>query len=810
MTESLEQLLQQKMAILDGSTGTMLQRHGMPGGVSPEQFCLDHPDVITRIQNQYLDAGSDMIYAPTFGANRVKLKNYGLEDRVGEINRRLAEISLAAARPRGRLVAGDVGPTGLFFAPFGEAEFEYGLDLYREQIRALDAAGVDAIVIETMIDLQETRIALLAAREVTSRPVIVSMTFDEQGRTLTGSDPLTCLNVLQSLGAAAFGVNCSTGPEAMLPIVKQLKADARVPLLVKPNAGLPVVVNGQTVFPMDAGAFASFAEAFWEAGVNFIGGCCGTTPDHIRLTAEKLQGRIGKLPSPAEGRLLLSSARRTVAVSPGPEEPLRVIGERINPTGKPALQAQLRAGDLELVKTFARQQQEQGADILDVNVGVPGADEQALMLKAVGELALASELPLCVDSSSPEVIEAALRFYPGRALVNSLSGERVKLERLLPVIEKYGAAFIVLPLDDEGIPETLEKRQVILTEILERCAARRIPLDQVVVDGLALTVSANPSYAVTALRTVHYAACELRLPAVLGLSNISFGLPARSWLNGAFLAMAASQGLSLVIANPGERTLMDLRAAADVLAGRDPGSRAFLARFGGSARPAETVAAERVSEPSGGEALRQLVIKGEKEKITAALESALAGGADPMDILDQNLFPAIQEVGEKYQRREYFLPHLIAAAETMERGVQMLVPHLRHEGLARKGTVVMATVKGDVHDIGKKIVVLLLKNNGYEVVDLGKSVDEETIVAGALKHGAQVIGLSALMTTTMTEMPKVIALARRRNPTLKIMVGGAVVTPRYAEEIGADGYAADSIQAVAVVDRLISQGNGGK
>ena len=412
MTDRWRDLLQQKIIILDGSTGTLLQRYGMPGGVAPEQFCLDHPDILGRIQTEYLDAGSDVIYTPTFGANRLKLAHYGLDTRAADINRRLADLSLNLARARGKLVAGDVGPTGLFFAPFGEHSVEEGLDVFREQIRALDAAGVDLIVIETMLDIQEARLALLAAREVSAKPVIVSMTFDEHGRTLTGSDPLTCLNVFQALGAAAFGLNCSTGPDAMLPLVRALKDDARIPLVVKPNAGLPVVRDGQTYFPMGPEAFAAFAEPFWEAGVNCLGGCCGTTPDHIRLTAEKLSGKVGRLPVAREGRLLLSSARRTVAVSAGAGEPLRVIGERINPTGKPAFSAQLAAGDLEQLKTYALQQQEQGADLLDVNVGVPGADEKALMLKAVAALALVSDLPLVLDSSSPEVLEAALRFIP--------------------------------------------------------------------------------------------------------------------------------------------------------------------------------------------------------------------------------------------------------------------------------------------------------------------------------------------------------------------------------------------------------------
>ncbi len=802
MPEALNALLASKVVLLDGSTGTLLQRHGLPAGEAPERFCLDRPDILRQVQLQYLEAGSDILYTPTFGANRHKLKAYGLDGRTAELNHRLAELTLATAHPRGRLAAGDVGPTGLFFTPFGEAPVEEALEIFGEQVRALAAAGVDLIVIETMLDLQEARLALLAARAACSLPVIVSMTFDEHGRTLTGSDPLTCLNVLQSLGAYAFGVNCSTGPEAMVPVLAAVKPYARIPLLVKPNAGLPVVQEGRTVFPMDAAAFAGFAEPLHAAGANLVGGCCGTTPEHIRLLGERLGGRTGRLPLVSEGSLLLSSARRTVTVTAGPDAPLRLVGERINPTGKPRLQAQLLAGDLEGVRTAALEQQAQGADLLDVNVSVPGADERVLMLKAVGALSVLTELPLVLDSSSPEVLAAALRLYPGRALVNSLSGERSKLERLLPVLAEYGAAFIVLPLDDDGIPEDAARRRAVLNKILEHCAARGVPLDRVVVDGLALTVSTDPRNADLAIETVRYAARELDLPTVLGLSNISFGLPSRPVLNAAFLSMAAANGLALVIANPAEPTVVSARAGADVLTGRDRGAQAFLERFA-HATPAAAAGMTTNADP-----LRELILRGDRDRIAAALEAELAAGAEPMALLTGRLFPAIQEVGEKYQQRILFLPQLVAAAEAMERGVAVLSPRLEHAEAAVKGTVVLATVKGDVHDIGKKIVALLLRNYGYRVEDLGRSVDAETIVARAEALKADVIGLSALMTTTMTEMPAVLALARKRLPGVRVIVGGAVVTAKYAREIGADGYAPDSVGAAGVVDGLLKRTHG--
>ncbi len=795
-------LLKNKIAILDGSTGVMLQRRGMPAGVCPETFCLEHPDVIQGIQNEYFNAGSNIVYTPTFGANRVKLHNYGLEQKVAEYNRRLAELSLKVAHARGGYAAGNVSATGIFFRPFGETPFEEGVDIFREQIQGLHSAGVDLLVIETMIDIQECRAALLAAKEVSNLPVIVSVTFDEHGRTLTGSDPLTCLNILQSLGADGFGVNCSTGPAPMVEIIRALAPFARIPLLVKPNAGLPQVVDGKTVFPMGPEEFGSFAQAFWEAGVTLAGGCCGTTPEHIRALAAGIKGKAVQQVMAAPKTLLISSARKTVGLSSQPHQPLRVIGERINPTGKAQLQAELLAGKLDRLKDLALAQQAQGADILDVNVGMPGVDEKALMQKVAEELALASELPLCLDSSKPEVIEAALRVYPGRVLVNSLSGEKHKLETLLPVVAKYGAAFIFLPLDDGGIPETLDERREILDAFVQQCLELGISTENMVVDGLALTVSANPAHASLALDTLKYASQSLQANTVLGLSNISFGLPARPYLNSAFLAMAAAAGLSSVIANPADELLRDLRLSSDVLTGRDPGALAFLERFAQMDPKAAAANASQESEPGD---VRGLIIKGRKEKIVEVLKQRVEQGAKPLEILTGQMFPAIQEVGDKYAQRVIFLPQLIAAAEAMERGVQFLTPLLQQGEQTQKGTVVMATVKGDVHDIGKKIVGLMLRNNGYTVLDLGKSVDEDTIVEQALVHKACVIGLSALMTTTMVEMPKVIALARQRCPGVKVMVGGAVVTRKYAEEIDADGYAADSVQAVEVVNRLVGR-----
>ncbi|MBN1594930.1 homocysteine S-methyltransferase family protein [candidate division FCPU426 bacterium] len=802
MSNALKRLLAQKVVLLDGSTGTMLQKYGMPAGTAPEVFCLENPGIIQRLQQEYIHAGSDILLTPTFGANRNKLKNYHLQEKTKQINTCLAEMTLNLARQHHCLVAGDIGPTGLFFQPFGEMAFEEGVGLFKEQISALSSAGVDLFIIETQIDIQEARAALLAAKEASSAPVLVSMTFDESGRTLTGTDPLTCLNILQALGADGFGLNCSTGPDKMLPVLEQLRTKAKVPLFVKPNAGLPVMENGDTVFPMSAEEFASYTALFWKLGVAMIGGCCGTTPLHMAQVAKALKGKKRKAAPDAPSRVMLSSARKSVALYARGEGPMRVIGERINPTGKPALQAELRSGKLEAVKNLAREQKEKGADILDVNVGLQGIDEKQVMMKAVSELAVFSDLPLCIDSSRPETIEAALRIYPGRALVNSLSGEEKKLAALLPVIRKYGAAFIILPLDDEGIPETFAKRKAVLRRIHAACRKAGVAWEDGLVDGLVMTVSSNPTHARLTLETVRYAAQTLGGHAVLGLSNISFGLPGREYINGAFLAMAAGEGLSAVIANPGADLLMQIKAAVDVLTGGDPNSRNYLRSMqgGGKAKAQNAAAAAGPIQ----ERIQECILQGRKEGIESLLHDALEQHLPALEIINAIMMPAIQKAGDLYNRREYFLPQLLASAETMEKGVGMLTPHISRKERPSKGRGVIATVKGDIHDIGKKIVALLLRNHGYEIIDLGKSVDEETIIGKALEYKADFIGLSALMTTTMTEMQKVVALAKKRRIPVKIILGGAVVTQKYADEIGADGYAVDAGKSVELLNTLFA------
>jgi len=790
--------LKERILILDGATGTELQKRGMPKGVCPEDWILKNPDSLIEIQNAYKEAGSDIIYAPTFGANRWKLETFGLEDKVKEINVKLVRLSKDIAGQE-VLVAGNLSATGKFIKPFGDKTFEEAVNIYKEQVEALLEGGADLFVIETMIDIQEARAALLAVKEICDLPVMVSMTFGEDKKTLTGTDPVTAVITLQALGADAIGCNCSTGPQDMIPIIKEMKSIASVPVFAKPNAGLPVMKDGEFYYDLNPEDFASFLGDFVEAGINLIGGCCGTNSEHIRLLS--LKSKDYKPKEWLEHRISASSSvRKTLFI--GRDTPLRIIGERINPTGKKDLQKELLEGKLSLVRKFALEQQNKGADMLDVNVGMPGIDIKNTMIEVVENLSVISELPLCIDSSEPEVIEAALRVYPGRALLNSISGEKKKLEKLLPVAAKYGAMFIALPLNDEGVPETAEKRIQIINEILEEAKKVGYGPEDMVVDGLVMTVSSDEKAAQETLKVVEYASSVLKTSTILGLSNISFGLPERSYLNSAFLLMAMGKGLNMAIANPANENMMNLKIAGDVLTGRDRGCRFYIQHFNKASEEIK-LQAGNFPEENIKSKIYNAVLKGEKEDIEEYIKMALKEENAPYDLVDDILIPAINKVGELYDKKEYFLPQLILSAETMKKAFDYLEPLLLKENTGQKKTkIILATVKGDIHDIGKNIVGLMLKNYGFDVIDLGKDVPKERIIEEIKKTGAPMVGLSALMTTTMGEMKHVIDAVKEEGLETKFIVGGAVVTREYAKEIGADGYAEDAMEAVKVSQLL--------
>lgn len=819
--------LSENFLYLDGATGSNLVKAGMPSGVCPERWILEHKDVLFHLQEQYVSAGTDILYAPTFTANRVKLAEYGLQGELKAMVKELVEISKRAADTGGGrrvYVAGDLTMTGEQLRPVGSMELEELISVYKEEISALQEAGVDLLVVETMMSLAEARAALIAAREVCDLPVMVTLTFESDGRTLYGTDAATAAVVLESLGACAVGVNCSAGPGDMAGIVREMARVTRdIPIIAKPNAGLPFLdEKGQTCYDMDAEQFAEEMKSLTAAGATVLGGCCGTTPEFI----EKLLAAFGReRPNGAvrrqAGVRFLASERQTVEF--GLDGRFMIVGERINPTGKKLLQTQLREGVMDRVLQFAEEQERDGACILDINMGMSGIDEKAMMLRAIEEVSGVTSLPLSLDSSHIEVLEAALRHYPGRALINSISLEKEKLEKLLPIAKKYGAMFILLPLSDKGLPENMEEKINIINTVLERAYSLGMEREDVIVDGLVATVGANARAGLDTLETIRY--CRERgLATICGLSNISFGMPERSYVNTAFLTLAIKEGLTMAIANPSQELLVGCALAADLLLAKEESDVRYIEHVNAAAEERERKAAEHVTQmtsmsemartsagaASAGETenecrqkLRNAVMKGNRNGIAAIAREALSRGEEPSALLNEVLLPAINAVGELFDKGKYFLPQLIGSAEAMKNAIEVLEPLLLRESDKKDmPVVVIATVEGDIHDIGKNLVALMLKNYGFQVIDLGKDVPKEEIIKAAQEHNAQIIALSALMTTTMQRMGEVVAFAREKGVKAKIMIGGAVITQDYADEIGADGYSRDAAEAVRTARRL--------
>jgi 5-methyltetrahydrofolate--homocysteine methyltransferase len=801
--DAFKALLAERVMILDGATGTELSKRGMPAGVCPELWVLENPALIQGIQRDYAAAGSHALYAPTFGANRCKLAEFGRDKDVVAINRELAQLSRAAAPDC--LIFGDLAPTGQFIEPVGDLSFTDAVAIYREQGQGLLAGGVDGFVVETMMDVQETRAAVLALRELCDLPVMVSMTFEKGMRTLTGNDPVSALITLQAMGISAFGCNCSMGPEGLLEIIRLLKPYARVPLIAKPNAGLPQWQDGRTVFSMEAESFGACGPDFVAAGASILGGCCGTGPEHIRCLAQGLADLAPPRVAATRGACV-SYARGYRELSR--QAPFAVIGERINPTGKKALQAELRAGSFELVSRYAEEQIAAGSALLDVNFGLSGIDELAMMREGISMLAQECAVPLCVDTTNAEVAEAALRAYPGRALFNSISAEKDRLERVLPVAAKYGAMLVLLPVTDEGIPATLAERIAVIERIFAEAQKYGYRKEDICVDGLVMTVSASPEAAELSLGLIEWCAREWGVNCVCGLSNVSFGLPRRDLINRAFLGMAIGRGLNMAIANPMLEDLMETVAAGDVLCGRDPRLQAYLGRHGSSnSTENSAVPGGNAAKMTPAELLHKTLLGGDDAGMVNAISACLQAGSSADSIVNDILLPGIAEVGDRFERKEFFLPQLIMSADAMRAGMDYLTPMLQKEGTAAKplGRMILATVKGDIHDIGKNIVALMLRNYNIEVLDLGKDVAAELILDAAAREGISLIGLSALMTTTMDAMKEVVELAAQRGmDKLRFVVGGAVVDENFARSIGAY-YAADALATVKIVQRLLAE-----
>lgn len=802
--------------VLDGATGTNLMAAGMPIGVCPEAWVMEHQDVLYDLQSAYVKAGTNIVYAPTFTGNRIKLEEYGLEDRIEEINTELVRLSKRAVDGKA-LVAGDMTMTGKQLFPLGDLMFEELVDVYKEQASILDHAGADLFVVETMMSLQECRAAVIAIKEVSDLPIMVTLSYNEDGRTLFGTPPETAVVVLQSLGVDAIGINCSTGPMEMVELVEKMAQYSTVPILAKPNAGLPELEDDKTVYKMTPQEFADAAVALVNAGASIVGGCCGTTPEHIKA----LSDAVRELPirKPLERhRRILASERKNVEIDL--DGGFIVVGERINPTGKKKLQAELKEGKLDLVRQMAMEQEENGAKILDINMGMNGIDEKEMMKSVIYEVSSTVDCPLCIDSSHVDVIEEALKIYPGRALINSISLESEKIEKLLPVAAKYGAMFILLPLSDEGLPKDAAEKHRIINTVYDKAMALGMAHEDIVVDGLVATIGANPDAAKECYETISYCKNDKKLPTICGLSNISFGLPERMYVNTAFLTMAICNGLTMAIANPSQELLMNAAFSSDMLLNRPDSDIAYIERMNMLAEKKaqyETVVVKKQLDSAAGDsmgtntnggndAIFQAVLKGSKGSILDEVKKVIDAGRKPDEIINESLIPAINEVGELFNKKKYFLPQLIGSANTMKHAIDYLEPLLEKNDTGENmPTLVIATVEGDIHDIGKNLVVLMLKNYGYNVIDMGKDVPCEDIVNKAIEENAAVIGLSALMTTTMLRMKDVIELCKEKGCSSKVIIGGACITQSYADEIGADGYSKDAAECVKLVEKLLQK-----
>ena len=802
--------------LFDGAMGTMLQRAGLAAGELPELLCLSDPQSVTAIHRAYVEAGSEVVTANTFGANARKLGAAASVDAV-------FEAAIACARAAGpRWVAADIGPLGALLRPLGTLSFDEAYDLFAEEVRAAERHGADLILIETMADLLEAKAAVLAAKECTRLPIFVTMTFGEDGRTFLGTTPEAAAIALSALGAEVVGINCSLGPAEVAPFAERMLEVSPVPVMVQANAGLPRDEGGVTVYDIAADPYADAVESMVERGVAVVGGCCGTDPSYIAALRAKIAGRtpLARAVAPC---FAVTSAQ-SVVVLPAESRNVAVIGERINPTGKPRLKDALRSGDMDYVLGQAIEQAEQGADLLDVNLGLPEIDEPALIARAVETIQGACPLPLVIDSSDLEAVEAGVRAYAGKPMVNSVNAKDESLASVLPLVRHYGCAVVGLTLDERGIPATAEERFALAEKIVRAAEAAGVPREDVVIDCLVMTASTNQAQVVEILRAVSMVKERLGVRTVLGVSNVSFGLPQRPVLNATFLSAAFGAGLDMPILNPASPRYRDAVAAWRVLNAQDGESRQFIERYALWQDPYE---APRAADGSGGKEargaasakghsgaadpfdVRALVISGRRGEVPAAVEAALDDAEDPLDVMNGMLIPALDEVGDRFEEGTFFLPQLMASAEAAKVGFDLVKERLRAQAddadgaSAAKGALCLATVKGDIHDIGKNIVKMLLENYGYRIYDLGRDVAPEEVLRCVREHGVRLVGLSALMTTTVPAMRDTIDLLRREAPETKVFVGGAVLTQEYADQIGADAYAKDAAAAARIAERFL-------
>ena len=784
------EFLKENIVIFDGAMGTMMQRMGLQAGELPELLNMTHPEMIRDIHRQYVEAGSHVVSTNTFQASEYKLKNCGYT--VEEIIYRAVSL---AKESGARFTALDVGPVGQLMEPLGPLTFQEAYEMFRRQMAAGEKAGADLIIVETMSDIYEVKAALLAAREHTSLPVILSLTYQADGRTFTGTDPVTATLALQGMEPDALGLNCSMGPRELLPITEKILRYSKLPVIVQANAGLPDIIDEETVYTITPEEYVESVTAMLDLGVRIIGGCCGTDPEFIRQICQAAQGRKPIPPRP-EKCSAVTSATRTVFL----DNRITVIGERINPTGKPKLKEALRENRIEYILNEAIDQAKHGADVLDINVGLPELNEPEVIRQTVKSVQEICSLPLQIDSADPKAIEAGLRACNGRAMVNSVNGKKESMEAIFPLVKKYGALVVGLTLDEDGIPETAEGRYAIAEKIVHTAENYGIPREDILIDCLTLTASAQQQAVLATLEGIRLVKERLGVKTVLGVSNVSFGLPNRPLLNNIFLTAAMGAGLDAPILNPMSEEMMRAVETFRVFNCQDPGAARYIEKYSDVRIEAKTP--EKKPAAGAFDPLMELIIDGLKEE-TADQVRLLLETCSPLDIIDQGFVPALNQVGDGFETGEVFLPSLMMSAEAVKAGFDVIKAARKPEDEASsKGKVVVATVQGDIHDIGKNIAKMLLENYGYEVIDLGRDVSIEKVVDAVREHQAKLVGLSALMTTTVKNMKSTIAAIREAGLDCGIMVGGAVLNPEYAQFVGADYFVKDAREGVETAKKV--------
>lgn len=790
------QLMKKNILLFDGAMGTMLQKYGLTAGC-PEEFNLNNEEVIKKIHRDYINVGCNIIQTNTFGANRVKLAEYGFQDFTHKINQKAVLIAKEAVGSDDILVAGDIGPTGKLMYPLGDRSFDEAYDVFYEQAMALVESGVDIINIETISDIQEARAAVIAAKDVGDIPIICSMTFNEDLRTLTGSDPETVATVLEALGVDVIGVNCGFGPDMMIEIVQRMSSVSDKSIIAQPNAGLPKLINEETYFDLTPKKMGSYIEILINAGVNIIGGCCGTTPEHIKEIKRSIQ-ELKPIKKESKRFSKLASTTKTLILSG--DKPTRVIGECINPTAKKYLAEAIKENNMTLLCQEAIKQVNAKADVIDVNVGVNLTQENNVMRDAVYEIQRVINAPLSIDTVNFEAMEAGLKACGGKPLINSTNGEEKHLEKVLLLAKRYGAAILGLTLDEKGIPKKAEERFLIAERIVNRALEFGIRREDIYIDTLVLTAGAQQQYALETIKTIEMVKKALGVKTVLGISNISHGLPNRPILNSTFLAMALKAGLDMPIMNPYVQRMWEVIRSSDVLTGKDLNAKKFIEVISDETdEKKETVSK---SEEKDVDSLTEAIISGDKSSVPTLINDLNKKGHGALQLINDCVIPALEDVGLKYEKQIYFLPQLLMSAEAAQKAFNELRDELKESSNTKMGTVVIATVKGDIHDIGKNIVSIMLQNHGFNVIDLGKDVDSDEIIEVAIREKADIIGLSALMTTTMHEMKKITDLLKDNKIEIPVLVGGAVVNEEYAESIGAH-YSNDAIDAVKTVKKIL-------